>query len=79
MADSIEAKLLQEVHTAGCIVDSGEFAKQIGVEDHNVVVGVIKSLEAYEMITTEVRRPPPLPAARLAAGRRRADPRRPPC
>ena len=74
MADSIEAKVLQEVHTAGCIGDSGEFAKKIGVEDHNVLVGVIKSLEAYEMITTEGRHRPRLPAARLAAGGGGADP-----
>ena len=50
----IEAKLLQAVHAQGSIADSDEFGKSIGITDHNVVVGVIKSLEAYEMILPEV-------------------------
>lgn len=69
-AADIEAKLLQTVHADGCIADSGDFAKAIGVADHNVVVGVIKSLEAYEMLATEVgtrRRPPLGPLACLSA------------
>lgn len=51
----LETHVLAAVDKDGCIADSGEFAKSIGVEDHNVIVGIIKSLEAYEMIVTEVR------------------------
>ncbi len=54
----IEAKVLQDVHAAGCIADSGDMAKALGI-DHNVLVGVIKSLESYDMIATEVRMPAP--------------------
>lgn len=50
----IEAKLLQTVHAEGSIADSDEFGKSIGITEHNVVVGVIKSLESYDMILTEV-------------------------
>jgi hypothetical protein len=50
----LETRVLAAVDKDGCIADSGEFAKSIGVDDHNVIVGVIKSLEAYEMIVTEV-------------------------
>ena len=50
----IEAKLLQTVHTEGSIADSADFGKSIGIEDHNVVVGVIKSLESYDTILAEV-------------------------
>lgn len=50
----IEAKLLQAVHAQGSIADSDDFGKSIGIADHNVVVGVIKSLESYDMILTEV-------------------------
>jgi hypothetical protein len=50
----IEAKLLQAVHAQGSIADSDDFGKSIGITDHNVVVGVIKSLESYDMILTEV-------------------------
>lgn len=52
-AQEIETKILSRVNADGCIADSGEFAQALGV-DHNVVVGVLKSLEAYEMIATEV-------------------------
>lgn len=47
--------MLQRLHEAGAIEDSGEFAASINVE-HNALVGVLKSLLAYEMITTEVGR-----------------------
>jgi PheRS DNA binding domain 1 len=50
----IEAKLLQAVHTEGSIADSADFGKSIGITDHNVIVGVIKSLESYDMLLTEV-------------------------
>lgn len=47
-----ESRLLQHLHDAGAIADSGEFASSINV-DHNAFVGVLKSLLAYEMIATE--------------------------
>jgi len=58
-AMEIEAQVLQSVNTDGCIADSGDMANSLGI-DHNVLVGVLKSLEAYEMIATEVRFRPPL-------------------
>ena len=53
-AVDIESELLKKLDVDGSF-DSGEFATSLGV-DHNVVVGVIKSLESYEMIATEVSR-----------------------
>ena len=50
----VEAKVLQTVNE-GPIADTGDFAKSIGIDDHNVLVGFIKSLESYDMIVTEVR------------------------
>jgi hypothetical protein len=50
----IEATMLQQLAEAGSIADSGEFAQALG-QDHLKVVGTIKSLEAAEMITVEVR------------------------
>lgn len=47
--------MLQQLADAGSIADSGDFAKTLG-QDHLKVVGTIKSLEAAEMITVEVRR-----------------------
>jgi DNA-binding MarR family transcriptional regulator len=49
----LEQQLLQAVNEAGSIEDSGEFAEKLQV-DHNAVVGVIKSLQAAEMIVTQV-------------------------
>lgn len=52
MADSIEPLLLQRLGQ-GDIEDTGDFAKELNV-DHNALVGVLKSLLAHEMITTQV-------------------------
>ena len=66
-AAEIEAALLRQVHQDGGLADSGDFAAANGWE-HTAVVGVIKSLEAAEMITTQVRRKRrPHPALRCAA------------
>lgn len=53
MAD-IEQELLQAIYKDGKVADSGEFASKLGVE-HLQVVGTIKSLQAAEMITAQVR------------------------
>ena len=50
----IEKALLAALGERGSLPDSSEFAKQLGA-DHLDVVGVIKSLESYEMITVKVR------------------------
>mgnify|MGYP001807217659 CR=1 FL=1 len=52
MAD-LESQLLQALNEKECIADSGDFAKSQGV-DHMAVVGVIRSLQASEMIVAEV-------------------------
>ncbi|KIY98410.1 phenylalanyl-tRNA synthetase alphachain [Monoraphidium neglectum] len=48
----IEGPLLQQLDRDGAIADSGDFAAANGWE-HNAVVGVIKSLEAAEMVVTQ--------------------------
>jgi hypothetical protein len=53
MAD-IEQQLLQQLGQTGSIADTGPFADSLKV-DHLAVVGVLKSLEAAEMITMEVK------------------------
>ena len=53
-AADVEALLLKQVDRDGAVADSGEFAAANGW-DHNAVVGVIKSLEAAEMVVTKVR------------------------
>jgi hypothetical protein len=55
MAADIEQALLQQLADAadGSIPESGDFATAVG-QDHLKVVGIIKSLEAAEMITVEV-------------------------
>lgn len=54
MAADIEQALLQQLaDSADGIPDSGDFATAVG-QDHLKVVGIIKSLEAAEMITVEV-------------------------
>jgi hypothetical protein len=55
MAADIEQALLQQLADSadGSISDSGDFATAVG-QDHLKVVGIIKSLEAAEMITVEV-------------------------
>lgn len=53
MADSIEAGLLQALDQNGTIADTGAFAASAGV-DHLAVVGVMKSLQAAEMVLAEV-------------------------
>lgn len=55
MADEVESAVLKTLNESGIIADSGEYVKQVDVEDHNALVGVLKSLESYEMITLEVR------------------------
>lgn len=50
----IEAALLQALAEGGSIADSGDFASAQG-QEHLKVVGVIKSLEAAEMVVVEVR------------------------
>eukprot|EP00499_Haloplacidia_sp_CaronLabIsolate_P004508 CAMPEP_0196781018 /NCGR_PEP_ID=MMETSP1104-20130614/9003_1 /TAXON_ID=33652 /ORGANISM="Cafeteria sp., Strain Caron Lab Isolate" /LENGTH=507 /DNA_ID=CAMNT_0042151235 /DNA_START=9 /DNA_END=1532 /DNA_ORIENTATION=+ len=50
--ESLEAELLKALSEVEA-VDSGEFAQRMGAE-HQVVVGVIKSLEADEFVTSEV-------------------------
>lgn len=55
MADQLESLVLRTLQETGDIADSGIFAKEIGVNDHNELVGVLKSLEAYAMIDLEVR------------------------
>ncbi len=54
MAEKLQAELLQAIDQNGGVPDSGEFASAAGV-DHNTLVGAIKSLLAYEMISAEVR------------------------
>jgi hypothetical protein len=55
MAADIEQALLQQLADSadGSIADSGDFATAVG-QDHLKVVGIIKSLEAAEMIAVEV-------------------------
>ena len=55
MAEEVESAVLKTLNESGIIADSGEYVKQVDVEDHNALVGVLKSLESYEMITLEVR------------------------
>lgn len=64
----IEGPLLQQLDRDGAIADSGDFAAANGWE-HNAVVGVIKSLEAAEMVVTQVCAKP-----RAAAVLRSPDP-----
>eukprot|EP00967_Tisochrysis_lutea_P082905 scaffold114936_cov19-Tisochrysis_lutea.AAC.1 len=49
MAEKVESLLLKTIHERNGISDSGEFASGIN-ENHNVVVGQIKSLQASEMV-----------------------------
>ncbi len=65
MAD-LEGQLLQALNEKECIADSGDFAKSQGV-DHMAVVGVIRSLQASEMIVAEVGPPCPSRHARRAS------------
>lgn len=50
---SLETQLLAAIDAQGQLADSGEFAAGANV-DHLVVVGLLKSLQAADMITTEV-------------------------
>lgn len=52
MAD-LESNILQAIAKDGSIADTNDFAGQQGV-DHLAVVGVMKSLQASEMINVEV-------------------------
>jgi hypothetical protein len=51
----LETALLATIDATGQLEDSSEFAAAHNV-DHQVVVGLLKSLLMAEMITTEVRR-----------------------
>lgn len=51
----LETRVLAALHSDGSIADSGDFANSIG-QDHNILVGIIKSLEAYDMIVTQARK-----------------------
>eukprot|EP00798_Chlamydomonas_sp_ICE-L_P020758 gene20758-27578_t len=51
MAD-LESLVLKSINDGGCIDDTGDFAKQNGA-DHLATVGIMKSLQASEMITVE--------------------------
>ena len=53
MATNLEELLLKAIHEGGSIADSGNWASSLGY-DHASVVSVIKSLLAYEMVTTSV-------------------------
>jgi hypothetical protein len=50
--EDLESKLLRAVNDGG-IADSGKYAESLRI-DHQVVVGIIKSLLAYEMVIVEV-------------------------
>jgi hypothetical protein len=65
-AAEIEATLLQTLGKDGAVADSADFAAAHGW-DHLAVVGVIKSLEAAEMLVTQVRRRSSAPAAAAAS------------
>ena len=65
--EDIERVLLANIGKDGSIPDTGVLAKSLGI-NHDALVGPIKSLQSYDMITVEVR----VPA-------RRACPRVPPC
>jgi phenylalanyl-tRNA synthetase alpha chain len=54
MADQLETALLQALNERGTVADSGDLAKELGV-DHMQLVGTIRSLQASEMIVAEVR------------------------
>lgn len=54
MADKLESLVLRTLQETGDIADSAIFAKEIGLNDHNEIVGVLKSLESYAMIVLEV-------------------------
>ena len=49
----MEAAILQTLDRDGAIADTGNWASSSGY-DHNAVVGSVKSLHSYEMITSEV-------------------------
>lgn len=53
-ADDVEDRLLQQLDKQGEIEDSRKFADSIGVNHDKMLGDTIKSLLAYELITTEV-------------------------
>ena len=79
MADTaaLETQLLAAIDAQGQLADSGEFAAAANV-DHQVVVGLLKSLLASDMITTEVRAAAGGPQ-RATCRRRRRRRRQPRC
>lgn len=76
MADTaaLETQLLAAIDAQGQLADSGEFAAAANV-DHQVVVGLLKSLLASDMITTEVRAAAGAPQRAACRRCRRRQPR----
>ena len=52
----LEKAVLATINETGCIANSLDFAEQHAV-DHKAVIGVIKSLEQYEMVIAKVSHP----------------------
>lgn len=52
---NLESIVLKAIDADGSIEDSGEFAQRCNIEDHNEVVGVLKSLESYDFIVLKER------------------------
>lgn len=52
---NLESIVLKTIDKDGSIPDSGEFAERCNIEDHNDVVGVLKSLESYDFIVLKER------------------------
>jgi phenylalanyl-tRNA synthetase alpha chain len=52
---NLESIVLKAVGAEGSIQDSGEFAQRCNIEDHNAIVGVLKSLESYDFIVLKER------------------------
>ena len=75
--DALERAVLSAVDAAGAsTVDTAELAERLGV-DHTRVVGVVKSLEAYNLITAQARARALGPSCRdpgRGRGRRRPSP-----
>jgi hypothetical protein len=51
---AVETQLLKTLDADGAIADTRVFAK-VNTFDHKLLAGAVRSLMAYEMITSEVR------------------------
>lgn len=51
----LESLILKSIHDGGAVEDTADLAKAAGV-DHLAVIGLMKSLEAAEMVAVEVRK-----------------------